>query len=713
MATFTPHATTHNEGITLDASVMARLRAVARRARFCVLIEGAARTLGFVLAAAVVQFLFDYGTRGLQLSIRVAMLLVIVAGIVVMLRRHLLGSLSQPIGPAEVAKLVERRYPHLSSLLISAIRFAGGESGPDASNSRDLMRSVVASAGPTVRGLDFLSVVQTRRARRSAFALAGMLAVGAAAALASPDLVGLWFARNVLLQDVDYPKRTHLVVVIDGEVLIGARGDDLTIEAFAEGVQPREVEISFETSSGKRGREPMVTVGGEGAYRYRYTLKNAQEDFTFQLRGGDDVTDRFRARLLDRPRVTRTEMRIVPPAYTRLDPLMLPDGQRSAQLLPGSEVTIWIETNKPVMSAVLMSGGEAADMEARVDGNRRYAVVMPHETRTYHFRLVDEVNLENRQPVRFALRVAADDPPVGRLQLIGVGNMITPEAVLPIQIEFSDQYGLAQVDLLYRLSREAETEGDISLPTFKPGITTFAATLEWPVASRGVVPGEVLTLHAQAADYDDVSGPNISRTPEHTLRIVTRDELIAELQRREQEYRMDFERLVDAQEDLRGRLLTVYGQFESGKDAALLAGELTGLERRQRNIAGSVNVIRQQFEQILSEMRVNRLDTAEERERLGVRIIEPLTDLSRRELSAAADGIRRFSRDGAAEAANAVDPQQVAILSRMRAVLESMIQWEGYQEVVGMLRDIIRLQQELRQETQRALEDQASDVFDD
>ena len=42
-----------------------------------------------------------------------------------------------------------------------------------------------------------------------------------------------------------------------------------------------------------------------------------------------------------------------------------------------------------------------------------------------------------------------------------------------------------------------------------------------------------------------------------------------------------------------------------------------------------------------------------------------------------------------------------------------MIQWEGYQEVVTMLRDIIRLQQELRAETQTTLEKEASDVFDD
>ncbi len=49
----------------------------------------------------------------------------------------------------------------------------------------------------------------------------------------------------------------------------------------------------------------------------------------------------------------------------------------------------------------------------------------------------------------------------------------------------------------------------------------------------------------------------------------------------------------------------------------------------------------------------------------------------------------------------------------MRQVLANMIQWEGYQEVVSLFRDIIRLQQELKAETEATVERQGSDVFDD
>ena len=724
----------------------ARLRAVAARLRRYVLIEGTAWIVGFMLSAALLQFLADYTARGLRWSMRATMLGLIAGGVLWLVWRRLVRPLRLRFGLPEVANLIERRYPDLSSSLISAVRFSMGDVGPPETNSPALVASVIDRARSHAGSLDFNLALDPRRARRAGMALVAALVFCTGATAADPHLVGLWFARNVLLQDVEWPKRTHLIVELEGGELIGARGDDLVVQAHADGVQPREVEIIFKTASGKRGREAMGTVGSRGSYRYRYTFKNAEEDFTFHLRGGDDRTETFRARLLERPRVTRTEMRIVPPAYTRLDALTLGDGQRAAQILPGSDVNIRIETNKPVTRVTLMAGSEtiaevlpssrtppaieAGPEHSEGPGtqplkqtNRRFAVtISPLKTHTYHFALLDEVGLENRRPVRLSLRVIVDEPPRARMKLPGVGEMITPQAVLPIEIECADTYGLATVELAYNASREptpAPTAEDTSherlipLPSFKPYLTRFTTSLAWPVATEGLEAGQTLTLQTRAEDFDNVSGPNEAQSRPVLLRVVTREELLAELTRREQEYRAEFERLIDSQEQLRSRLLTVLGRFQEASDDETLAVDLAPLERRQRNISGSVNVVRQQFEQILAELRVNHLDTMDEQRRLGEWIVNPLSRLAKRDLVAAADTIRQWSREGSTEKASRVDPQQVELLSKMREVLASMIQWEGYQEVVSLFRDIIRLQQELKAETEATVERQGSDVFDD
>lgn len=696
----------------LEARLDARLRVVAARLRRYVLVEGLSGVVAFLLLAGVFQFVVDYASRGVRWSMRAALLAVILLIAVRLLWLHVWRPLRVHIGPADIAHLVERRFPQLSSSLISAVRFAAGEVGAASANSPALMAAVVAGAGQRVGETDFDVVVDARRARRSAAGTGGLLLVALAACLLAPDMARLWWQRSVLLQDVSWPRRTRLVVESRDGTLFGARGDDVIIHASAEGVQPREVEMLFSTASGARGREAMVTVGNPGSYRYRYTFKNAQEDLTFSLRGGDDRTEEYTLRLLERPRVVETALEVSPPAYTRLPTLKLGDGQRAAQVLKGATVAIRVRTNKPVVSATLRAGDNEVAPSVE-DGDRLLARVSPTETTTYHFHLVDEVGLEDRHPARFSIRVLRDDPPIARLKMRGAGEMVTPEAVLPIELEFADTHGLAEVALTYERLPQGGAMQSIGLSGFAPHATHFATSVNWVVAESGAAAGERLIFRARAADFDDVSGPNEAQSPEVPLRVVTRDELLAELARREQEARMDFERIVDAQEQVRGGLLSALDRYERSGDTAALAAEVGPLERRQRSLAASVNIIRQQFERILEEMRVNQLDTREERERLGDGIIAPLAQLARREMVIAADTQRQWGRDGSSEVAARVDPQQAEIVTQMRSVLATMIQWEGYQEVVNLLRDIVRLQGELNVETKKAFESEGGDVFDD
>ncbi len=696
----------------LDDAVTSRLRAVAQRLRGYVLLEGIAWAIGFLFAAVAIQFTLDYGTRGLQWSMRATLLALILGGAVWILWRHVISPLRVRVGLAETANLIERRFPELSSLLVSAVRFSLGDLGSEETNSPALVASVVSSAGPRVRNLDFNTVLDPRRSQRAALVAAGALVITLIATLAKPEIARLWFARNVLLQDVDWPRQTHLIVDLPHGELVGARGDDLTVQAYADGVQPREVEIVFTTASGERGRETMITVGSEGAYRYRYTFKNTQEDFVFHLEGGDDETKDYSARLLERPRVEWSQFGIVPPVYARLEAFTLRDGERAAQVLPGSEVTFTIATNKPVAQASLMAGNKTI-APAILEDDRRVVAISPRDTQTYHFALVDEFGLEDKQPVRFAVRVIKDEPPRVRMKLPGVGEMVTPEAILPIEVEFADTYGLASAELVFQVTREDAREGSIPLTTFRPYLTTFSASHIWSVASEAVTPGDRLTLFARATDFDDVSGPNSAESPPISARVVTRDELLAELARREQEFRMDFERLIDAQEQLRSRLLTLIGLSMAEGGSEEFAATIATLERRQRSIAGSVNVVRQQVEQVLTEHRINQTATQTVEERLGQGIAEPLGRLTTRDLPEASDTIRRWSHDPDGEVEISVDPQQVAILSQMRGILANMLQWEGYQEAVNMLRDILRLQNELRTETKDTAQQQGGGVFDD
>ena len=695
----------------LDRVIEGKLRRIIRRMRSYVLVEGVALVAGFLFLAAHLQLALDYFRR-LDWSMRAALSAAILACGCVLTWRRIITPLRVRLTLSDAAHLVERKNPRLASVLISAVRFSSGRVGPAECNSPVMVASVVGRAARACVDVDFPAVLDGRRARNGGLLLAGLIAFTVFAGIASPDLMGIWFARNVLLRNVDWPQRTRLIVELDADV-VRARGDDIEIRAHAQGVVPGQVDIIYENESGRRGRETMVLVGENG---FRHTFRNVDEGFHFRLEGGDDRTNEFWIRLTDRPRVVRATVTIEPPAYTGMSPIVLGEGRRAARVLRGSTVSFAFTTNKPVVRADLMAGhdlvAEATPIDADGDDEYRVAPLTPTKTRTYHVLLRDEAGLENRNPARWALRVVSDEAPTARLFLSGVGEMITPEAVLPIEVEFADAYGLASAELAYEVTREGGGSGLIALPGFTPGARTLATSLSWPVSEAGMSPGERISLHARATDFDDVSGPNYGQSQEQTLRVVSREELLSELARREQAARRQFERLIDEQEQIRGALLTVIGRYLPDDRNGLSAG-LAPLERRQRNVAGSVNVVRQQFQQVLTELRINALDTSALEQRLGDDIIDPLTMLARRDLVAEADALRSLAEEGTVTRAAKIDPEQERIIDEMRRILSRMLEWEGYQEVVNMLRDIIRLQEELQEETRAQLGDQVKDVFDD
>ncbi len=707
--------TTRQDIGKLPASVEHRLSGLAARLRRLVLIEGVAWLVGFVLVALAVQFLLDYSTNGLRKSIRLALMMVVVMGTGWVTWRRVVSLVRLRAGTIEAAHLVERHFPQLGSALVSAVRFAHGEVGPTAANSPALVQAVIDDAALRLQPLQFEQVLNAQRAKRASLALVGMLAACAVVPLASPELLSIWFARNILLHDVRWPQRTSLALKnADKGIFYAARGDDVVIEAYAQGVQPRQVDMLYETESGVVGSETMVTVGSVGEYTYRYTIRHAQENMSFHLRGGDDQTDEFQLVLTERPHVVSSSATLIPPAYAKLATITLGENERAARILPGTDITISVRINKPVRLATLMAGTDVVTQATvhQEDPLQYSAQTVALESQTYHFALTDEVGFTNTRPVRFSMRIAKDEAPSVRLRIVGVSEMITPQAILPIEVEYSDTYGLASAELMYEVDGGTDKEALIPMEAFKAQAKSISTSLAWPVVMATVEPGDQLILRARASDYNNITGPNIGEAPAVSMRVVTRDELLAELSRREQEHRLDFERLVNRQERLRSDLLTVLGKLKRGDKATDIVGSLTQLERRQRTVASATNVVRQQFEQILAELVVNQLDTRDVHERLGAGIVEPLTKLTQRNLPAAADAIRVWARALDPEAASNVDPKQAVILAHMQEILEKMIQWEGYHEVVSMLRDILRLQEELRTETKQALESQADDIFD-
>lgn len=694
-----------------EAKVSRRLCRLARGLRLLAGARGAGLLAATVVALAGMQLSLDWLFR-LRADMRFALLVALGAALVVLAWRLLVRPFRVPVTTADTALLIERRFPDLRDRLVSAVQFAAmapqGANG-FACNSPAMMRQVLAAAERQVSGLPIGKVIDSRRVG-AAFGVGIAAALVAIAAFAAaPEVMSLWLRRNVLLQDVAWPQLTHLLVEgLENGELIHPRGDDLTIRASVPpgDRMPRVATVEYAFPDGQSGKQSMNKLGQR---TFVAEFARVRRPLRFRLAGGDERTDWYNVRLLDRPRIESLQTHVYPPAYTGLPQRDLRENATVVDVLPGAEVRFALRANVPLKQATLVAGDEPADEAAKLGDERWQAAYRPTAGGKLHFELLAENGLRNVRPVEVSVRMLEDGRPQCALKLPGVGEMITRSAVLPVELDFADDYGLAEATLVVEAEPGMARRRELPLEMFSPGTQRFRQEMELPVESLEVAPGDRLTLHGQASDFDDISGPNVGQSLSASLRVVAEAELLAELARREQEYRYELEKLIQTQERVRADLLS--WMADAGTAAAPAERALERLHRQQKHIAMRTVGVEQQVAQIIQELEINRVLEPAGRQRLGAGVAEPLADLGRHRMPAAVEAIAALGGEPSGAAASAVDGRLAEIVAEMRRVLANMVKWEGFQEAVRLLRDIVELQGEVGEETQKALERRIRETF--
>jgi hypothetical protein len=295
----------------------------------------------------------------------------------------------------------------------------------------------------------------------------------------------------------------------------------------------------------------------------------------------------------------------------------------------------------------------------------------------------------------------------------------------------TDDYAVVSADIVHTRHVEGEDAAEPQRLAFgRPGMfggKEVAATHRLEAQPLGLDVGTIFTFRIEARDNDTIDGPKVGVSGAFSLRVVTEDELRAELLRREQEQRMEFERLLRDQQKLLENTKAFLASIQDADTSALSDAErrlLGESEKRQRLVGNRCIAIASRFGAILAEFENNRLEEAETavRVRLGERIMAPLRLLARRGTLEAADRLdaaRKAAlqpapddtpgRDALVEAGG----EQERILEIMRNILKNMVKWEGYQEAVSLLREVLKAQRHVSEQTLREYRNRIEKIFDD
>jgi hypothetical protein len=559
------------------------------------------------------------------------------------------------------------------------------------------MEAVQDDAREAIRDLELSRTLDTRRTvRRVALAILCLVVLGVPAA-ARPDAALLWFRRSVLLSDEAWPRKTRLVIQgFTGRRTWVPRGSDLSVIVKAAGVIPRRAEIRYRYESGRRQKALMHRLGES---EFKHEFRRILQPIQFDVRGGDGRTAPHFVDVVERPQVKEVSLQATPPAYTGIPPFSIGREQGEARLPAGSRLRLQGETAEDVVEVTLHLG-EVSHPVTLTGGRSFSADLLPRQSGILRIGLKDARGLGDLRPVQIRVRVVPDTPPKVRLRLRGIGDMVTPEARIPLEIRVRDDHGIRSAAIRWKLGAATEESAH---PLDLPSMNEKEADLlhRWEISDHALPAGEFLTFRSEARDGDVVSGPNPGTSETYTLKVVTVEEFSAEMVRRRQEQSREWKRII--------------GEEEKARDALRAEGvekkELQRIERSQRLILRQTDGVADRLGQILEEMRNNRIADPGQARRIREAVIEPLRAL--------ADGPIPASADALAAAREASAPDRPSLLKisdgmdrivvEMERILASMLKIESFTEIVTQARSILKLhrdaQEKARQEYRKKIED--------
>lgn len=703
------------------------LAAVGRSLKRQVILQGLCRCAAFLVVLCMAQFALD-ALLVLGTGPRAALLIGVIGILGYELWRCVLRPARLHVDVTDVASLVERHHPSLRDRLVSAVAFATATDIRPERDSPAMIRAVLDESTNAASSLRMHDIFHSRRHRNYLSLGLAACAVPGLFALFFPEMLSAFLARNFALREVPWPSRVTLVLEgFTGDKLRWPIGDDLTLVATATREVPPGVRAVFESASGesvvremaRRGENQFVVDHGplQSSMRVRFSI--------WRL-GVDEKTRWYDIEAVERPSVREVTIEVTPPEYTGLNAFTLATGQTSADILRGSQMTIRAALSKPVVKAALRTADQVltvADMES---DSLISATFTPTQSGSYYFDLLDADGLSDARPVTCVLRLAADPAPKVRFTIPGAGEMLVPTAILPIQVDCEDNLGLRRIELAHGVVSEESgaartTSATEPLPNLEARQQRYELKLPWPLLPLTLKPGDQLLMQVRAEDYQPpVDSPStgdsastmrspashVGESPQYTYRIVTPEELAAELSRRESEWRREFEQIIKAQEQLNLRVAELLTASAAEAASPTVIARLGQEARSQRQQAGRMRTVARQFEQILGEMEVNQLASAAIRRRLDTGVIAPMRTLVDEDVPAAADLLEQLRTHYDAAGAESLTDAQTQITRSMYAILANMLKWEGYDEAVSLLRDIIRLQGDLNQDTQRRLQEE-------
>ncbi len=627
---------TEEQDLSLETQSLGRvLESQRQKIRQRFLIHG----LGWIIAATsagiLVYYLLD---RSLALPswVRILLSAACLSYLVLGIRSRVLYPWTRKFGESDVALAIERRFPGLEQRLISALQLGRSlENENLRGQSPAMIRKVLAQAAEETPQIPFDQLLDREKTVK-AWGLAGGLLAAILIGMAMYPAYAGAFAQRIFGLSADYPRLTHLEIVLpessedfrviqDSETearIIMAAGGDLHIGVEVAGEIPEDVQLVV---TGGRGLPSEVGMTERGAGYYRHVFRRVQKAFSFHAQGGDDPRGNMSVSVttMSPPQVQNIRAELSYPAYTKRPAEIVSGG--GIEALTGTKVRLFVAMTSEVEDAKLLflNTGREVELTSTViedDAGSKTVFLgdfIVEESDSYQVEMRSPNGLRNPRPGSYPVNALADHAPIGQLLIPAADdlNVVLPQAILPIRLAASDDYGLSKATASLQPSRgEAAQAFELLSDTDEPGslqesrvLTRLieVASLEGRDTNSGA--GESITVSVELAD-NRLPEALSTTLPPRQVHVVAPTDLARRIAGHFRRIREDVDKTLGLQRDRMLRTIDSLEELQAGAGPKALGSMLITIEVGQGRILVSARRIHREFMRSFNVHLFNRLE---------------------------------------------------------------------------------------------------------
>ncbi len=307
------------------------------------------------------------------------------------------------------------------------------------------------------------------------------------------------------------------------------KGEDVFIQIKVSGEKLKEIFLASKTTEQTKYRFTSLKIDSTGTFNYK--IKAVRNSFKYYASAKDIYSKEYEIKVINRPIVKNLELKISPPAYSKL-PVTIQKDNGNIIALKGSKIRVNVTSTKEIGSAYLefknqnklnlISKSDKAEGDFNIKENGTYRII-----------LTDKTGNKNQSPISYEITTQTDEYP--GIELISPQNdvSLSIDNRIPLLLKINDDFGFSNLKLKYQIislnvsQSDANNLHSIDIP-FNKKNNIEEINYIWNLFDLDLSSNNMLSFYIEVFDNDFVSGPKSAKTKVIRVRVPSLNELLTQ-----------------------------------------------------------------------------------------------------------------------------------------------------------------------------------------